>query len=53
MKPNILLIIHYTSTSISFSNPNTNGGTGNQSLICKGCEVVHQLHTNLNPCMNY
>ena len=26
MKPNILLIIHYTSTSNSFSTQNTNGG---------------------------
>ena len=26
MKPKILLIIHYTSTSDSFSTQNTNGG---------------------------
>ena len=36
MKPNIILIIHYTftynSTSTSFSDPNTNGGPGNQSF---------------------
>ena len=24
----------------------------NQPLICKGYEVVHQLHTHLNPYMN-
>ena len=30
MKPNILLIIHYTSTYTSFSTPNTNGGPGKQ-----------------------
>ena len=52
MKPNILLIIQYTFTSNSFSTPNTNGGPENQLFICKGCEVVNQLHTNLNPCMN-
>ena len=52
MKPNILLIMNYTSTSASFSTPNTNGGPGNQSLICKVYEVVYQLHTHLNPYMN-
>ena len=52
MKPNILLIIHYNSTSASFSTPHTNGGPGNQSLICKVYEVLHQLHTHLKPCIN-
>ena len=52
MKPNILLIIQYTSTSNSFITPNTNVGHGNQLFLCQGYEVVHQLHTNLNPCMN-
>ena len=52
MKPITLLIIHYTSTSTSFSKPNTNGGPGNQSFICKGYEVFHQVHTHLNLCMN-
>ena len=45
-------MIHYHYTSTSFSTPNTNAGTGNQSFVCKGYEVVHQLHTHLNPCMN-
>ena len=53
MKPNILLIINYTSTSNSFITPNTNEGPGNQLFLCKGYEVVHQLHTNLNPYMDY
>ena len=52
MKPNILLIIHYTSTYTLFSTPNKNGRPGNQSFICKGNEVVNQLHTHLNPCIN-
>ena len=52
MKPNILLIIHYTYTYTSFSTPNKNGGPGNQSSICKGREVVNQLRIHLNPCMN-
>ena len=52
IKPNILLTIHYTSNSNSFSTPNTNSRPGNQSFIFKGYEVVHQLHTNLNPFMN-
>ena len=52
MKGNILLIIHYTSTYDSCSTPNTNGEPGNKSFICKGYELVHQLHTHLNPCMN-
>ena len=51
MKPNILLIIHYTSNYTLFSTPNTNGGPGNQSFICKGYEVVNQLNTNMNPCI--
>ena len=52
MKPNILLIRHYTSTSKYNSITNNNGGPGNQSFIYKGYEVLHQLHTHLNPCMN-
>ena len=52
MKPNILFIIHYTSTSNSCSNQNTNGGPGNQSFIFKVYKVVHQQHKNLNPFMN-
>ena len=52
MKPNILLIIYYTSTSNSFITPNTNEGPGNQLFLCKGYEVFHKLHTKLNPCMN-
>ena len=52
MKPNILLIIHYTSTCTSFITTITNGGTGKYSLICKGYEVVHQLHSRFKPCMN-
>ena len=52
MKPNIILIIHYTYTYTSFSTPNTNGVSGNQSFICKVYEVVNQLHTNLNSCIN-
>ena len=52
MKPKIILIIHYTYTCTYFSTPNTNGGPGDQSFICKVYEVVNQLHTNLNPCIN-
>ena len=52
MKPNILLIIHYTSTYTSFSTPNTSIVPWNNPFICKGYEVVHQIHTHLNPCMN-
>ena len=52
MKPNILLNIHYTSTSNSFSTPNTNSKPDHQSFILKVYDVVHQLHTHLNPCMN-
>ena len=29
-----------------------NGGPGNILFICKGYEVVHQLHTKLNPYTN-
>ena len=47
MKPNILLIIKYTSTSTSFSTSNTNAGTGNQSLICKVCKVLHTFKYTL------
>ena len=52
MKPNIILIIHYNSTSTSFSTTNTNGGPVNNIFICKGYEVVHQVHTHLNPYRN-
>ena len=52
MKPNILLIIHYTSTSNSFSTPITNSIPDHQSFFFKVYEVVHQQHKNLNPFMN-
>ena len=40
---------HYTE---KWNTPNTNGGPGNQSFICKVSEVVNKLHTHLNTCMN-
>ena len=51
MKPNILIILHYISTSTysSFSTPNTNLGPGNQSLVWKKYDAAHHLHTHLNP----